>query len=117
MSDFLNYIERNYGCVAEYQRCMAEEDNERWFENNAEKWEVNKEKLTQAGDRAMYFCEDCMGCKHYEDVGPTFYDGHGQDDVTHGICHHKEKPFTDVEDPFCKGYEKGVYADEQTNAM
>lgn len=25
MSDFLSYVERNYGCVAEYNRCREED--------------------------------------------------------------------------------------------
>lgn len=90
MSDFLNYVERNYGCVAEYNRCREEEEERDWsvYETCAE----NKKKLTEAGDKAMYFCDDCIGCNHYESIGPTT-PGFGLgdvDDVEHGICHSTE---------------------------
>lgn len=96
--DDLARIERSYGSVAEYNRCM-EEDAEYEAEQEAKDrdWCArNKAKLDAAGDRAMRFCEDCFGCKYYEDVGPTHIDSWGyQDDVPHGICHHREMPPTD----------------------
>lgn len=89
MSD-LTRIERNYGSVAEYNRCR-EEDAEREAEKEMKMlaWcNRNKAKLDAAGDRAMWFCVDCFGCKFYEDVGPTSIDSWGnQDDIPHGICH------------------------------
>lgn len=113
--DELARIERNYGCVAEYQRCQMEDEEYAWerqMEIN-EKCARNKAKLDAAGDRAMYFCEDCIGCKYYEEVGPTSYSiGWGDmDDVEHGICHHKGKPYTNVEEPFCSGREEGEYVE------
>lgn len=93
--DDLARIERNYGSVAEYNRCM-EEDAEYEAEQKA-KWlsycENNKAKLDGAGKRAMRYCEDCFGCKYYDDVGPTYIDSWGyQDDIPHGICRHREIP-------------------------
>ena len=98
MSDDLNRIERAYGSVVEYNRCI-EEDAEYEAEQQA-KWlsycADNKAKLEQARERAMRFCDDCFGCKYYEDVGPTYIDSWGyQDDVPHGICQHREIPPTD----------------------
>lgn len=118
MYDDLARIERNYGCVAEYMRCQMEERNEEEeaYAIASENCARNKAKLESAGDRAMYFCEDCIGCKYYEMVGPTS-PGFGLediDDVEHGICHHKAKPFLNVEEPFCKAKEEGEYND---NAM
>lgn len=114
--DDLARIERNYGCVAEYNRSRWEDaEYEAEQEAKAHDWCArNKAKLDAAGDRAMWFCEDCFGCKFYEDVGPTCIDSWGyQDDVPHGICHHRENPFR-PDEPFCKGYEEGEYTDEQT---
>lgn len=91
--DDLARIERNYGCVAEYQRQFEYE----WAEHQKqyEKCRINKEKLEKAGDKAMYFCVDCFGCEHYEGVGPTHIRYLGSysviDDVPHGICHGKGK--------------------------
>lgn len=107
--DDLARIERAYGSVAEYNRCMEEETEKemRILDNCAR----NKAKLESAGDRALYFCEDCIGCKYYEMVGPTspgfYYED--IDDVEHGVCHHKAKPFLNVEEPFCKEREEGEY--------
>ena len=67
--DDLARIERCYGSVAEYNRCR-EEENEMYWETYFS-CKANKVKLESAGDRAMYFCEDCIGCKYYEEVGPT----------------------------------------------
>lgn len=117
MSDFLNYVERNYGCVAEYNRCM-EEDAEYRVERGMRVLDScarNKAKLEAAGDRAMWFCEDCIGCKYYEMVGPTS-PGFGYediDDVEHGICHHRENPFR-PDESFCKGREEGEYNEQTT---
>lgn len=90
--DDLSRIERNYGCVAEYNRCMEEEMEHEWEQQvkRNEYCKANKAKLEAAGDKAMYFCEDCFGCTFYEDVGPTSWDSLGQDDVTHGICNLRE---------------------------
>ena len=109
--DDLARIERSYGSVAEYNRCREEDNTEREMRilDNCSR---NKAKLESAGDRALYFCEDCIGCKYYEMVGPTspgfYYED--IDDVEHGICHHKAKPFLNV----CKEKEEGEYND---NAM
>ena len=106
MYDDLARIERNYGSVAEYNRCREEADAEQFErEMNCAK---NKAKLESAGERAMYFCEDCIGCKYYEMVGPTSpgFEFEDIDDVEHGICHHKAKPFLNVEEPFCSGREE-----------
>ncbi len=113
MYDDLARIERSYGSVAEYNRCREEADAEQYeremnYRNSCAK---NKAKLESAGERAMYFCEDCIGCKYYEMVGPTS-PGFGLediDDVEHGICHHKAKPFLNVEEPFCSGREEGEW--------
>ena len=107
MSDDLARIERNYGCYAEYAR-QREEDAEYEAEREAKArdWCArNKAKLDEAGDRAMWFCEDCFRCKFYEDVGPTCIDSWGhQDDVPHGICHHRKMPINDGHD--CKRREE-----------
>lgn len=85
--DDLTWIERNYGCFAEYCR-QRDEDAEYEAEQQA-KWASyyadNKAKLDAARDKAKYFSEAevCYGCEHYEDVGPASY----EDDVPHGICH------------------------------
>ena len=85
-------MERRYGCYAE---CVRQREEAEAYE--AEQWEKravyckeNKAKLDAAGNRAMYFCEDCFDCTFYEDVGPTSWDDWGQDDVPHGICHLRE---------------------------
>ena len=49
---------------------------------------TNEEKLHNAGKRAMRYCEGCVGCKYYEDVGMTHADL--VEPIIHGICHHKE---------------------------
>ena len=106
--DDLARIERNYGCVAEYNRCQ-EEQTEREM-NILSRCAANKAKLdkAKAEGKAMFFCEDCIGCKHYESIGPTtpgfYYED--IDDVEHGICHHEGKPFVDILEPFCKGREE-----------
>lgn len=110
MSDFLNYVERNYGCVAEYQRCQMEDEEYAWekqMEIN-EKCAKNKAKLNEVGKRAMYFSDNCIGCKHYESVGPMSYSiGWGDtDDVEHGICHHREIP--PIDGHGCKNYKEVV---------
>lgn len=50
--------------------------------------EENEKKLRDAGNRAMGYCESCVGCKYYEDVGTTNADL--IEPIVHGICHHKE---------------------------
>lgn len=83
----LGWVERNYGSVAEYNRCMEEAD-ELEYERECkrhESYRKNKEKLDKAqeeGLKVVYFADDCVGCKHYEDVSMMCED----DDVTHGIC-------------------------------
>ncbi len=79
-------IERSYGCVAEYNRCM-EEENDYEYEQEARRrkyYAENKKKLEDASknDNLQYFCEDCVGCKDYVSIGPKCED----DDVEHGIC-------------------------------
>lgn len=109
-SDALAWVERNYGNFTEYCRQRDEEESEQYEREMQaiDHCKKNKAKLDDAGDRAMCFCEDCIGCKHYEMVGPTS-PGFGLediDDVEHGICHHKAKPFLNVEEPFCSGREE-----------
>lgn len=88
MYDELARIERNYGCVAEYNRCMEEEMEYKWEQQAKldERCKANKEKIKAAGDKVMYFCDDCYGCPFYEDIGPTSWSEWNWDDVTHGIC-------------------------------
>lgn len=86
MNDFLGYVERNYGCVAEYQRCRAEEDDYYW-EQKAKRYEYyrkNKELLdkAEADGTLVYFSYECKDCPDYTDIGMTS----DQDDVDHGIC-------------------------------
>lgn len=117
MRDDLAWVEHNYGCVAEYNRQRDEADAEQYEREMRalENCKRNKAKLDAAGERAMMDCEDCYGCRFYEDVGPTYIDSWGyQDDFTHGICHHKGTPYKDILEPFCKGKEEGDYTDEQT---
>lgn len=96
--DDLGRIERAYGSVAEYNRCREEADAEQYEREMRilDGCARNKAKLKEAGDRAVW-CEDCIGCKHYEVVGPTS-PGFGLediDDMEHGICYHREIPPTD----------------------
>lgn len=79
-------IERNYGCVAEYNRVMLEEshiDNEaedRWKKTISNNLSVMKEH--DKDKSSVYFADDCIGCNNYHYVGPTSPD----DDVEHGWC-------------------------------
>lgn len=108
MSD-LAWIERNYGCIAEYNRCMEENNSEDFAREmkNMEACARNKAKLNEAGDRARHFCYECVGCKWYEDIGPTSYGSclEDIDDVIHGICHHQGKPYLEETEESCKGKE------------
>lgn len=86
MADFLSYVERNYGSVAEYNRCR-EEVNQEAYEKEMRAiayYKRNKEKLNKvdADGTLIYFSEDCYECPHYTDIGPT----DEYDDVPHGIC-------------------------------
>ena len=87
--DDLTRIERAYGCVAEYQRCMEEEDEREM--KRALQAEENKRKLEREKGNVMYFCDGCVGCKHYESIGPTNYTREMYDDVEHGICRAERK--------------------------
>lgn len=69
--------ERNY---------MTEDEIE--LMEQAKFYESNTEKLRAAGKKAVSYCEECFGCKYYEDVGMT--DADLIEPITHGICHHKE---------------------------
>lgn len=88
MFDFLNYVESNYGCVAEYNRCMeerAEEKVEREYKQQ-EYYSRNKEKLKANENDIIYFADNCIGCPHYFEIGMTDQ----YDDVEHGICGNHE---------------------------
>lgn len=86
MSDFLDYVERNYGCVAEYNRSRFEdEEHEAELRYKANQYfKKNKELLDKAKENgtAISFCESCFECPSYTDIGATAED----DDVPHGIC-------------------------------
>lgn len=91
MYDDLSRIERCYGSVAEYNR-SREEDEAHEYEVQMqwnEKCKANKKKLEDNADIAVYFSYDCIGCEHYEDVGPKFWNSAWMDidDVEHGLCH------------------------------
>lgn len=89
MYDDLSRIERCYGCVAEYNRCREEDEAHEYelqMERN-ERCKANKKKLEDNADIAVWFSDRCIECKHYEDVGPTFYGTWDIDDVEHGLCH------------------------------
>lgn len=87
----LAYIERNYGCVAEYNRCQREAEEyeyEREMEQQ-EYYQKNKEKLDKASENGtlVTFSWDCVGCHHYTAIGMTWSD----DDIEHGICGNLKK--------------------------
>lgn len=54
-----------------------------------EKMSENKRRLKEASENgsAVYFADDCVGCKNYESIGPTHQSDWDVDDVEHGICH------------------------------
>lgn len=86
MSDFLSYVERNYGCVAEYNRCR-EEDMQHEYElqeKARQYYKKNNElrKKAQTDGSYVVFCDDCFDCPSYTDIGMTDAD----DDIPHGIC-------------------------------
>lgn len=86
MSDFLDYVERNYGCVTEYNRCR-EEEAEYEYEREEKRrayYQKNKDMLKKAESDGtlVYFSEDCYDCPSYTDIGMT----DEYDDVPHGIC-------------------------------
>lgn len=91
MYDDLSRIESIYGCVAEYNRCMQERDEYEWEKQQKqnELCSKNKQKLKDNAEIAVYFSDDCIGCKHYEEVGPTQWNLEWMDidDVEHGLCH------------------------------
>lgn len=77
-------IERNYGCVTEYNRCM-EERAEYEAEKEAEardRYQKNKYRMENAGIALVASSDLCSGCPHYEDIGMTW----SEDDFMHGIC-------------------------------
>lgn len=85
-AESLSSIERSYGCVAEYNRCMEEREACE-AEQEREAWDYerkNKALLDQAekDGTLVYFCDDCIGCEHYRPIGMTS----AEDDIEHGIC-------------------------------
>ena len=93
--DELNRIERIYGSVAEYNRSMEEDrayEEEMKYKQQMEtneRCKANEKKLKDNADIAVYYSDDCIGCEHYEEVGPAFWDTTWMhiDDVEHGLCH------------------------------
>lgn len=86
MSDFLSYVERNYGCVAEYNRCCEEDMEYEWERQEKARQYYKKNdalrKKAQADGSYVVFCDDCFDCPSYTDIGMT----DEYDDVPHGIC-------------------------------
>ena len=87
----LNYIERNYGCVAEYNRCRQEDEEHEWqLEMERQDWyKRNKEKVDKAvkDGTLVSYSWNCVGCPYYTSIGPTWSD----DDIEKGICGNLEK--------------------------
>lgn len=86
MADFLDYIEQNYGCVAEYNRCREEDaefEAEQQYKLN-QYYRKNKEVYDKANEegKLVVFSESCYECPSYTDIGMTDSD----DDIPHGIC-------------------------------
>lgn len=88
MSDFLSYVESNYGCVAEYNRCReedAEYEAEQQYKRN-QYYKKNKEKLdkAKADGTLVWFSDSCYEskCPSYTDIGMS----DSEDDITHGSC-------------------------------
>lgn len=80
-------IERTYGCVAEYQRSMYEEEclkAER--QERANNYYAKNKELMQTG-HPLYFADDCKQCEHYQDVGMT----NAYDDMDHGVCRNQKR--------------------------
>lgn len=86
MYDGLADIERNYGCVAEYNRSrMEDEEYEYEMAEKARKYYAeNSNKYHEAMENGTLqcFCYDCIGCEHYREIGPR----NAEDDVEHGAC-------------------------------
>lgn len=88
MSDFLDYVERNYGCVAEYNRCREEDEAyeaEQQYKRN-QYYKKNRELFAkaEADGTLVFFSDSCYysKCPYYTEIHPRFED----DDVEHGIC-------------------------------
>ena len=91
MYDDLARIESCYGCVAEYNRCKQERDEYEWEKKQSmfEYCKANEKKFNDNKDITVCFSDDCIGCEHYEDIGPLYWDEDIMhiDDVEHGLCH------------------------------
>lgn len=96
--DDLSRIERQYGSVAEYSRCMDEDSGRRWEQREkAEKYYAENrqqvERHRQAGHRQMAeaFCaeERCFSCKSRTQ---TFTCDEG-DDIGTFFCLDENCPF------------------------
>ena len=93
MQDDLSRIESCYGCVAEYNRSRQEDEEHEWElqQKRNERCKENKKKLEDNEDIVVWFSDKCIEsqCKHYEDVGPTYWNPTWMDidDVEHGLCH------------------------------
>lgn len=86
MADFLDYVEQNYGCVAEYNRCREEDESYEYEKEQKRRtyYQKNKteyDKAEQEG-KLVRFCESCYECPSYTDIGMT----DDMDDVPHGRC-------------------------------
>ena len=86
MSDFLAYVERNYGCVPEYNRCQEEKaqlEYERW-ERDQEYYRKNELAFQKADadGTLVHWAFECVDCKDYTPIGMR----DAEDDVEHGIC-------------------------------
>ena len=86
MYDGLAYIERSYGCVAEYNRSRMEDEEyeyekaekaRRYYAENNKKYQ---KALTEG--TLQCFCSECIGCKYYSEIGQR----DAEDDVEHGSC-------------------------------
>ena len=88
MADFLDYVERNYGCVAEYNRSRFEDEEyeaEQQYKRN-QYYKENKETFAkaEADGTLVYFSDSCYHdrCPSYTEIGMR----DEWDDVEHGIC-------------------------------
>lgn len=86
MSDFLSYVERNYGCVAEYNRCREEEEQYEYEKQEKARAYYQKNKIeydkAEEEGKLVRFCVSCYECSSYTDIGMT----DDMDDVPHGRC-------------------------------
>lgn len=87
--DDLSRIERSYGSVAEYNRSRMEDEEyeDELHRIRDEGGELNRYKLETYADIAIWFSDECVGCDHYEDIGPRFESDWDVDDALHGLCH------------------------------